>query len=189
MHVRRYRHRMCRQSLQARGFTLLELMITLAISSILLTSGLPAMQGMLQSSLHTSHVNTFVTHLHYSRSEAVKRGRNVVMCKSEDRQSCTDTDGWHLGWIIFTDTNKNREYDEGEHLLRIEQGWKDGIAVTSGQRRRVVYQPTGQSPGTNGTYVFCNDDYPELVRAVILSNSGRPRFSRKSPDGSPLECG
>ena len=163
--------------------------MTLAVGMILLVSGVPALQGLIEENRHASHVNTFVSQLQYSRSEAIKRGQNVVMCRSEDGQNCANTAGWQLGWIVFEDHNLNREFDVDEPLLHIEQGWQDGIIVTSGQRRRVVYQPTGQSPGSNGTYVFCNTEYPEFTRAIILSNTGRPRLSRYAADGNPLECG
>lgn len=181
MHINALRHRMC-------GFTLIEVMTSISIAMLLLTSGIPAMQSLVQRNLHTTHINTFVGHLHYSRSEAIKRGTSVVMCRSTDERHCSQTAGWHTGWIVFADKNNNREVDGQETLLRIAQGWEDGISVTSGLRRRVVYQPNGFSPGTNGTYVFCNPAYPQLARAVILSNTGRPRLSETRPDGSPLGC-
>jgi type IV fimbrial biogenesis protein FimT len=137
----------------------------------------------------SAHINTFVSHLHYSRSEAVKRAGNVVMCRSSNLKDCDRTSGWEQGWIVFADRNLNRERDESEVVLAVEQGWQDGITVTSGRRRRVVYQPTGFSPGTNGTYVFCDPEYPETARAVILANSGRPRLSDSRPDGGSLGCG
>lgn len=174
---------------KGRGFTLLEVITAMSIGMIMLTTGVPAFQSTIQKSRHTTHINTFVSHLHYSRSEAIKRGSRVVMCRSIDEQRCSRSEGWHTGWIIFADTNANRELDSNEDILRVAQGWQDGIEVTSGRRRRVVYQPTGFAPGTNGTYVFCNNDYPELAKAIILSNSGRPRLSTKRPDGSPLPCG
>lgn len=170
-----------------RGFTLLEIITTMTIGMTLLITGIPAMHKLIQQNLHSTHVNTFVGHLHYSRSEAIKRGTNVVMCRGS-KEDCARTAGWQHGWLIFVDENHNRQRDIDEQVLRYEAGWDDGIEVTSGRRRRIVYQPSGYSPGTNGTYVFCNPSYPELVRAVILSNTGRPRLSKKRPGGGPLRC-
>jgi type IV fimbrial biogenesis protein FimT len=183
---------MCRhlnQLPQHSGFTLIEAMTGMSIGMLLLTTAIPAMQALTQRNLYSTHINSFVSHLHYSRSEAIKRGTPVVMCRSTDERRCSQTAGWHTGWIIFADNNQNRELDTQETVLRVQQGWEDGINVTSGRRRRVVYQPNGFSPGTNGTYVFCNPAYPELARAVILSNTGRPRLSETRPDGSSLRCG
>ena len=178
-----------RSHFSPRGFTLLELVTTLSVLSLLLGTGVPAMHALLQKTRMTTHINTFVTHLHHARSAAIKQGHNVVMCRSADLLDCSRTEGWEVGWLVFADSNFNRQRDADERILAVEQGWRDGIRVSSGQRRRVVYQPTGFSPGTNGTYIFCDPDYPDTARAVIISNSGRPRLSTTRPDGSPLGCG
>jgi len=171
------------------GFTLIELLVTLSIAAIVTTTVIPAMQEMVSRNTQTSEINTFVAHLQYSRSEAVKRGVRVVMCRSADGLTCGRNDGWHQGWITFADNNANREFDDDEDLLGVEMGQENNIIITSGQRRRVVYQATGSSPGTNATYTFCDNRYPDNAKAVILSNSGRPRLSDTKPNGRPLECG
>ena len=175
--------------LRQRGFTLLELISTMSIAAVLTTTAIPAFSGLVQRNRITTEINTFVAHLHYARSEAIKRGARVVICRSADGLSCARTEGWHKGWITFVDTNANRELDASESLLRVEAGEDNGILITSGQRRRVVYQATGFSPGTNGTYTFCDPEHPEWAKAVILSNSGRTRLSKTKPDGSALNCG
>lgn len=175
--------------LRQRGFTLLELMSSISIAAVLTTTAIPAFNGLVQRNRISTEINTFVSHLHYARSEAVKRGSRVVICRSADGLGCGLTEGWHKGWITFVDTNANREFDAGESLLRVETGEENGVEITSGQRRRVVYQSTGFSPGTNGTYIFCDPEHPEWAKAVILSNSGRTRLSETAPDGSALACG
>lgn len=172
-----------------RGLTLLELMSTMSIAAVLTTTAIPAFNGLIQRNRITTEINTFVGHLQYARSEAVKRGDRVVMCRSPDGLRCGRTEGWHKGWITFADDNANRERDASESLLRVEASEENGVLITSGQRRRVVYQPTGFSPGTNGTYTFCDPEHPEWAKAVILSNSGRPRLSETKPDGTSLDCG
>jgi type IV fimbrial biogenesis protein FimT len=175
--------------LRQRGFTLLEFMSSMSIAAVLTTTAIPAFNGLVQRNRITTEINTFVGHLHYARSEAVKRGSRVVMCRSADGLACSRTEGWHKGWITFADANANREFDPGESLLHVETGEENGVEITSGRRRRVVYQATGFSPGTNGTYIFCDPDYPEWAKAVILSNPGRPRLSDTRPDGTALDCG
>ena len=171
-----------------RGFTLLELITGLSITAILTATGVPAFNELVQRNRLTTEINTFVSHLHYVRSEAVKRSIRVVMCRSADETSCSRTQGWQEGWIIFTDKNANREYDGDEELLYVQQGHENGITITSGRRRTITYQNTGRSPGSNGTYVFCIPRYPEHTKAVIISNTGRPRLSKVRPDGTDLEC-
>jgi len=171
-----------------RGFTLLELITGLSITAIVTATGVPAFNELIQKNRLTTEINTFVTHLHYVRSEAIKRGIRGVMCRSNDGNTCSRTQGWEEGWIIFADKNANREYDGDDELLFVQQARKNGINITSGRRRTIVYQNTGQSPGSNGTYVFCSPAYPEFAKAVIISNTGRPRLSTVRPDGSSLNC-
>ena len=172
-----------------RGLTLLEMIVSLSISAILTTTAIPAFQELVQRNRLTTEINTFVGHLHYTRSEAIKRGVRAVMCRSAGGESCERTAGWEEGWIVFADYNANREVDGRDVILFVEKGEENGITITSGRRRRVVYQNTGQSPGSNGTYVFCDPDYPEYAKAVIISNTGRPRISTLRPDGTDLACG
>ena len=172
-----------------RGFTLLEMIIGLSISAILTTTAIPAFSGLVHRTRLTTEINTFVGHLHYTRSEAIKRGIRTIMCRSSDGESCERTAGWEEGWIIFADYNGNRDVDGRDVILYVEKADDTGITITSGRRRRIVYQRTGQSPGSNGTYIFCDPDYPEYAKAVIISNTGRPRLSTVRPDGSDLDCG
>jgi len=175
--------------IRLRGFTLLEMLISLTVAAIIITSAIPALHELIQRNRLTTTINTFVTHLHYSRSEAIKRGARAVMCRSDDGENCSRTNGWEEGWIIFADYNANREFDGNDELLQVKQGFENDINITSGRRRRIVYQANGTSPGTNGTYIFCSPDYPEYARAIILSNLGRPRLSKNRPNGSDLGCG
>lgn len=173
-----------------RGFTLIEVLVTMTIAAILGTTAVPAFHSMLQRNKIASEINTFVTHLNYARSEAIMQSTRVVMCRSRDGKTCQRTNGWHEGWITFADKNANRERDDDEVVLRVVADYKDnGVLITSGRRRRVVFQTTGFTPGTNATYTFCDPDYPEFAKAIILSNSGRARLSLVKPNGKPLDCG
>lgn len=172
----------------ARAFTLIDAIISMAILSILLSAGVPGLTHMVRQNRMAISVNEFVASLSYARSEAVKRGLRVVVCQSHDGEACAAEGGWHPGWIVFVDRNGNREYDADEALLRVSRGVHEDIQITSAQRRRIVFQPSGTSGGSNGTYVFCMPKAPPLKRAVILSNTGRVRLSDTRPDGQELQC-
>ncbi len=79
------------------GFTLLEVMTTLAISSILLTAAVPAMQDFIIRNRMSTEVNTFVASLYLARSEAVKRLQNVRLCPTANFSSCTGDTDWQGG--------------------------------------------------------------------------------------------
>ena len=65
---------MCNNSAKSSGFTLVELMITLAIAGILVAVGIPSFNSTISSNRLTSYANELVTALNLARSEAVKRG-------------------------------------------------------------------------------------------------------------------
>lgn len=172
------------------GLTLVEMMVALIVAGILLLVGIPEFQRMLASNRMTSEINTLVTHLHLARSEAVNRGQRAVLCPSSNGIQCLTSSEWHNGYILFMDDNRNRESDEREPLIRVHEISAPGILITSSaNRRRITYHPDGTSPGSNLTFKFCQQHNATPPKAVILSNTGRPRVSRTGADGYPLGCG
>ena len=173
------------------GYTLVELLSTLAIVSIVLGFGAPALKATLTTNRITTSVNALAGSLAYTRSEAVKRNRHVVICKSlADTTDCTRQGDWRNGWLVFVDINQNRTLDEGETILGTHS-LKQNIQIdyrAFGSRHYLVYRPSGFTR-TNGTFTFCDPRFPETARALIITKTGRPRLSKVRADGSALECG
>lgn len=135
-----------------------------------------------------SAFNSFVNDLYLGRSTAVSLGQNIVLCPSKDSSTCENQSGWHVGWIIFIDENKNRQHDASETILKHHNELKRAN-LTSGKRTRIVFRPTGDSPGSNATFTFCEiDTMSTPPKAAILSNAGKIRISDTRPDGSELNC-
>ena len=94
---------------------------------------------------------------------------------------------WVNGWILFA--SKDREHDKDEPLLQAGSPISPGIRMTSSNfRKRIVYQPSGNSPGTNTSFTFCDTQKRVKPRVICLSNTGRPRLSWTRCDGKPLIC-
>lgn len=91
-----------RRRARASGFTLIELMITIALAAILVTLGAPAFREALQNNRAAAQTNNLVAALSLARSEAVRRGAAVSVCPSSNQAACDDggTD-WSVGWIVF----------------------------------------------------------------------------------------
>lgn len=101
---------------QARGFTLIELMVAIAVAAIVLAIGLPSFQSSLRSNRVATTTNELLTSLALARSEAIRSTRSGSVCPSADGATC-GTD-WTKGWLVFADRNSNGTLDADETVLK-----------------------------------------------------------------------
>jgi len=162
----------------------------MAILGILAGAGIPGLQGLLASNRVTNEVNQISHSLRYAWSEAITRNETLVACPSADGRSCMRSKDWGKGWLIFADSNDNRELDDDEAVKRIYPAVTHKITVelaAFGPRGQYIpFYPT-DGMRTNGTFKFCVEGAPELNRALIVSKA-RPRVSKTMRDGKPVKC-
>ncbi|MBK8817160.1 MAG: GspH/FimT family pseudopilin [Methylococcaceae bacterium] len=165
------------------GFTLIELLVTIAIASVIMGIAIPSFSTAIQNNRMTSQLNEFIRSLYLTRSEAVKRGVQVTMCKSNNGATCVVDAGatdWSQGWIVFTDLNTNAIFDNApEVLIKIQSAAYPQITIQSTHaafRNSVSYSPDGSIPSTAGTIEICDNRRGELVgKNIVLSTAGRAR--------------
>jgi type IV fimbrial biogenesis protein FimT len=89
-----------------RGFTLLELITTLTVASILLTVAVPSFFNTMRNSRAAANANELVSALSVARSEAIRRGARVSVCRTSNGTTCNFAGGatWATGWLVFVDT-------------------------------------------------------------------------------------
>ncbi|MBT8435460.1 MAG: GspH/FimT family protein [Gammaproteobacteria bacterium] len=165
------------------GFTLLELLITLALISVLVAVAIPSMRAFSQNDRLTTNINTMIGHLAYARSEAVKRHAQVSLCVSNDTVGCTGGN-WEDGWIIYVDADANGTYDAAtvnEDILRVQQTLDGNNAFTpsAAYGNQVTYDNRGFVTAT-GSFLLCDNRSGDFGKTITISNTGRVRFQDES---------
>lgn len=149
------------------GFTLIELMMTLAIMGVVLMVGVPSMRSMIVNDRLTTITNSLVGTFHVTRSESIKRNRRVVIQKMGN--------GWQEGWEVFVDLNANRRKDQNEEVIQTFEAVNNSIFihVTSSYKNYIYFRPDGRSH-RNGSFYICSATEKKF-RRIVISLSGRVR--------------
>jgi len=160
----------------SRGFTLLELMMTVAVATIFLTVIPPTFGSIITAVRIKSQVYDFNDALNYARSEAVKRGTWVSLCASADQATCgPDGTNWESGWIVFVDRNNNQVVNIGDTLL-VKSAMVPGYRLrgTSGTTLTsyITFSAKG-APSASGTFIICKGAVLNPSRAILIGTSGR----------------
>jgi len=173
---------------RTRGFTLIELMLSLAVFAILAAAAVPALGSLIESTESQTARSALITALNAARIFAVSKTADVVACPSADREYCGRTTEWQRGWIVFIDADGDGARDDGERLIEVSQAQPDGIAITSTVgRTRVIYRPDGSSAGSNVTFTICDRRGPAHATALVINNAGRVRHGTPTPTAA-LAC-
>ena len=175
-----------------RAFSLYDALVTLTVVSTVTTVAVPSFQQLISSQRMSGAVNSLVTALHLTRSETIKRGERAVLCPSSDGRACRNNSVggtvWEEGYLLYIDRNGNHEFDADEMAVRMF-GATEGLHIrSSAHRDHVTYQPNGMASGSNITFTFCDKHGRGAPRAVIVSNSGRPRTSTRDASGGAISC-
>ncbi|WBY01582.1 GspH/FimT family protein [Ramlibacter tataouinensis] len=182
-----------RRAIAARGFTLVELLVAIALTALLAGLAAPAMTAMTRSVRLTSAANDLFASLLIARSEAVKRAGRVTLCKSADGRACSATGGWEQGWIVFHDTGGLGTREAGEHVLLHAQPLDQRLRLSGNLNvaRYVSFTASGATALASGafqagTITMCHASMEGSEgRQIVLSASGRARAQRKVLDRCP----
>lgn len=198
-------------TMKQHGFTVLELMVALAIGGILAVLVIPGVRGMIGNSRLTTYTNDFITHALLARSEAMRRGRSIVICGSAQPElatpachNSTATTDWSKGWVVFVDTNDDGVYDATEEILRrqVINDSKTVIKINfslAGGTSRIVYSPKGMLDNDHSSVsataevpvavAVCNDNVEYSGRIIWINRVGRAWLRIKGERSNPLTAG
>lgn len=162
------------------GFTLTELLATLAIAGILAMVGAPAMGRLLANTRNASSEAMVVNTLRHARSTAIMRNARVLVCPSRDGYQCNPGDDWQHGWIIAQDSDHDGRPDAGAPRVMQAAMPAGTRVITSVGRRQIAFQPSGSAGGSNVRFTICHAS-ARTGKSVIVANSGRVRLAEAEP--------
>lgn len=156
------------------GFNLLELLMVLAVLSLLIGLGVHGLSDYIDRVRLDAAADKLMAHLAMARSYAIHRGRWVTIVPISQ--------GWGQGWQVFEDLNRNAQKDRDEHVLAEQQdALKVQIESRGPTQRYVSFNPDGRPLQSNGallagTWLLCNAHGRRV--ALVMSASGRVRMDR-----------
>ena len=164
------------------GFTLVELLITVAIAAILLSLAAPNFREMLVKRSVQAAGETLASDMRYARSEALKRSTQTVVCRSTDGAMCSAVVGsWSEGWIVFVDSDLSGTVSSGDDLLRVQQELPNiasihKVSTPANTRQLFRYEPTGWAKGADESFTITpTGSVPAgSTRLLCISINGRP---------------
>lgn len=169
------------------GYSLYELLATLAIAATVLTVGLPSLGRLTADNRLRAAIDPLFHAVHLARKESILRRQPVTICPSRDGLQCSQETDWSGGWILFVNTDRDHppRRDDDELLLRVQAG-DPALRVTANRRSFTLRSTTRRA--TNGTLVFCDRAARVPNRALVISYTGRPRVAGATPAGRPYAC-
>lgn len=167
--------------LRARGFSIVELVVTLFVLSALAALAIPSITGVVNGGRLTGNANELLVGLQFARSEAIRRNVRTTICASIDGATCSNVTPWR-GWVVFVDADNDGTVDAGELVRRgnIENPLqvRPSAAITN---NRVTFRSDGLAYAVNNTLLRANirvclglPNPPENARDVNIAIGGRP---------------
>lgn len=152
------------------GFTIIELMIAVAIAGVMAAIAIPGFSTFIKNNCMTTTANSLVTSLQLAKSEAVKRRQTVTVAPTK---SSGDADyasnEWGEGWTVA---------DSTETIRVVELTCGVGKTTVDGDDTSVIYDSTGFT-NTTSTFTICDDRTLETGREVSVNSLGRPTTDNK----------
>jgi type IV fimbrial biogenesis protein FimT len=152
-----------------KGFTLLELMFTIAVAAVILSFGVPGFLSFIDNNRAATHTNDLVTALNLARSEATRRSTRVLLCSSSDGASCSGSNNWSTGWVART---------QAGDVLRSWPERSGGTDVLQADVSQVVFLARGSVAAGTVMRVRLSECTGDQGRDVAVNGAGRISVTR-----------
>lgn len=162
------------------GFTIIEVLVSLAILLSLIAIGVPNLNNYLIETRVDNEMFTLHRLLLITRNTALTSNGNVTLCPINAQSICTGE--WHRELSVFTDANNNKIYEPAlnEKIIAVKSAIKTGDKLQYGTTRvGLTYAATGHLSGwgQNATFSYCPANHSDKSRGIIVAVSGRSYVS------------
>ncbi len=182
--------------LRPRGFTLIEMLIAMAVAGILLALAGPSFREAIDANRLTSNANELTAAVQLARAEAIRHNRRVTLCRTEDGSACSAASSTWPGWILFVDTDGDGVRDATEPVIK--SGVFDASLVVKSSpnitalTERINFRGDGLARAADnqtllvGTLAVCVAALQpaENVRDVSLASGSRTHVGRRNGAGA-----
>jgi type IV fimbrial biogenesis protein FimT len=147
------------------GFTMLELIVVIAIVGVLIALGVPSFKYVTTANRIAAEVNGLLGDMQFARAEAIKEGQTVVVCVSTNGTSCTNST-WDRGWMVCSDPANDGACDAGQAVYRVQPTFSstDTFAAT-GNTSALTFNRDGFATGLAGGVTIALHNTPATVAA------------------------
>lgn len=169
------------------GYSLFELLVTLAVAALIFGLGLPSFARLAADQRLRVESDALFHAVHLARKRSVVRRRVITICPSIDGTYCDPLNRWSGGWIVFENLDGGAaDHRSSEEKLLDYHKITNDIEIRS-NRRSFSFRST-HLRATNGTLVICDPRGRAASRALVVSYTGRPRVAREDRRGRPYSC-
>lgn len=177
---------------RACGFTLVELMVTIAVAAVILAMAVPSFTRLLANSRQTSATNSLLNALEYARNSALRGGQSVMVCPIANPTDTSCSADWNTGWGVISAPAG------GSSVLLVSGGLgARGVSVTaSGGAVPLVFTARGLVTGLplatgKDLFIFCDNRGSAYAHSLVVNAGGYIQTSQtpgSDPDGTALVC-
>jgi type IV fimbrial biogenesis protein FimT len=147
------------------GFTMLELVVVIAIVGVLIALGVPSFKYVTTANRIAAEVNGLLGDMQFARAEAIKEGQTVVVCVSTNGTSCTNSP-WNNGWMVCSDPGNDGTCDAGQPVYRVQPPFTSTDSfVASGNNSALTFNRDGFATGLAGAVTITLHNAPVSVPA------------------------
>lgn len=171
---------------KGQGFTLPELITTVAIAAIAISIAVPTFENVIIANKADQTRNDLFALFRFARAEAINRQSVVAVCPLQTSGNCDSNWNGQIG--VFEDSNSNGQRDPQEELVRVIPLELDDwhISKLPASRPHFQWNALGTANGTAGSVTLCRPNWHQGGRAIVVSFAGRIRTSLDF-DGNGIE--